>query len=265
MRFARFLQLMDGLAKYGNPVHVAFKRTFSKNGIMTIADRRTGVSVVATVKSSHMFGETWHTHDYDIPACPLRPGDTVIDIGANQGFFSCYAALRGAKVHAFEPFPDSFSRLKQNVARNGFSALVTTTQAAVSAAQGKARFFCSDYLGGGANTLVANHLESIRADATQTIEVDTISIDSILEETPEPIRLCKIDCEGAEYEILSHLSDPAKIDSFAIEFHPGAYRLHDLVDIVLRWGTHQVSFGSARNMLYAVRSPILLEFADTRR
>lgn len=33
----------------------------------------------------------------------LKRGDTVLDIGANQGIFSLYAAYHGAEVHAFEP------------------------------------------------------------------------------------------------------------------------------------------------------------------
>jgi FkbM family methyltransferase len=232
---------------------------------MTIADRRTGVKVIAAVRSSHMFGETWHTHDYDVPGCPLRPGDSVIDIGANQGFFSCYAALQGATVHAFEPFPESFERLKQNVARNGFSSSVKPLQAAVSSTSGKTRFWISDYQGGGANTIVETFLPSIRKDVRGEIDVDTVGINSVLDEFPGAIRLCKIDCEGAELEILKSLSNPSRIDSFAIEYHASAYRLRDLVDTIVNWGTHQVSFARTANMLYLVRNPLLLEYADSRR
>jgi FkbM family methyltransferase len=262
---SRFIRLLNGLEHYGNPLHVVLKRAFSKNGIMTIADRRSGLTVVASVKSSHMFGETWHTRDYDVPGCPLRRGDSVIDIGANQGFFSCYAALQGATVHAFEPSPESFGRLQQNVARNGFSSSVRLSQAAVSSSSGKTQFWCSDYLGGGANTMVATRMKMIPNEAPRAIEVDTVGIDSVLSEFSGGVRLCKIDCEGAEYDILSHLSDPAKIDSFAIEYHLGAYRLRDLVDVIVAWGTHQVSFAKASTMLYAVRNAVLLEYADSRR
>jgi hypothetical protein len=95
------------------------------------------------------------------------------------------------------------------------------------------------------------------------IEVETVSIDSVLSSIPERIRLCKIDCEGAEHEILAALSDPSRVDSFAIEFHPCAYRLRDFVAVMVNWGTHQVSFGG-QHMLYAVRNEILSEYADSQ-
>ena len=263
MLLSRFIEVLNGFVRYGNPVHIAFKRAFFRNGLMTISDRQTGVTVTAAVKSSHMFGETWYSRDYDVPGCPLRRGDSVIDIGANQGFFSCYAASKGASVYAFEPFPESFGRLQQNIERNGFSSSVTLSQAAVSSSTGKTQLWCSDYLGGGANTIVAAHLASIPEDIQNRIEVDTVSIDSVLSELRGGIRLCKIDCEGAEYDMLASLSNPSKIDSFAIEYHPGAYRLRDLVAIMVNWGTHQISFAKKSHMLYAVGNSILSEYADS--
>src|ERR1035438_5642821 len=99
MRLSRLIPVLDGFVHYGNPIYIAFKRVFAENGLMRISDRQTGVTVTAAVKSYQMFGETWYNHDYDVPGCALRPHDSVIDIGANQGFFSCYAASKGARVY----------------------------------------------------------------------------------------------------------------------------------------------------------------------
>jgi FkbM family methyltransferase len=264
LRLSRLIRALEGLVHYGNPWHVALKRAFAKTGLMTISDRQSGVTVTASVKSSHMFSSTWFSRDYDVPSCPLRAGDWVVDIGANQGFFSCYAASKGASVHAFEPTPESFGRLRANVERNGYSSSVKVFQKAVSRSTGVAHLWCSDYLGGGSNTIVENHLAAIPEEIEGKIEVDTVAIDSVLAEIPGRIRLCKIDCEGAEYEILSALSDSSRIDSLAIEFHPCAYRLRDFVAIIMNWGTHQVSFGRENHMLYAVRNEILSEYADTQ-
>jgi precorrin-6B methylase 2 len=48
------------------------------------------------------------------------PGDIVVDIGANIGTVSLYAAkLCGAeRVLSFEPFPDNYGRLCKNVEQN---------------------------------------------------------------------------------------------------------------------------------------------------
>ena len=264
MRWSRLIPVLEGFVHYANPLHIAWRRAFARNGLMTISDRETGVSVAAAVASYQIFGETWYNHDYDVPACPLRPQDSVIDIGANQGFFSCYAASKGARVWAFEPFPESCLRLRANVERNGFSSCVTIAQAAVSAAPGKATMWCTGFTGGGANTIFETFAIASGLDFKGTMQVDTVTIDAILAAIPGRIRLCKMDCEGSEYDIIRGLPDPSRIDSFAMEFHPGVYRLRDLVAIMTAWGTHQIGFSKTACVLYAVRNEILSEYADSR-
>lgn len=261
----RLSQLVNGLAHYGNPLQIAFKRKFARNGLMTISDRKTGVTVGAAVKSYRMFGETWYDHDYDAPACPLRANDTVLDIGANQGFFSCYAASKGAFVYAFEPTPLSCMRLRSNVELNGLSSRVSISQAAVSTVSGKATLRCCDYLGGGANTIAEAHAsvvsKEVGADYKETIEVETITLDAVLADIPGRVRLCKIDCEGSEFDLIRAICDPSRFDSIAMEFHPRAYPLQDLVAIMTKWSTHQISFSPSKYILYAVRNEVLFEYA----
>ena len=229
---------------------------------MWIVDRATGVKVRAAVASYHMFGETWYTRDYDVPGCPIRPADTVIDIGANQGFFSCYAASKGAFVHAFEPFAESVARLRGNIDRNGFHDLVHVSEVAVSTSDGLATLHCSPTLGGGVNSLLADHAHQFVDGGT--IEVETRTIDSILDQLDGSVRLCKLDCEGSELEILNSLSTPENIESFAIEFHTAAYSLTDLVATLLNWKSHQVTFGREGScLIYAVRSDVLSEYAGS--
>lgn len=52
----------------------------------------------------------------------LLDGMTFIDVGANQGEFSLFAAKRlpAGRVIAFEPDPEMFRRLQGNIAANGF-------------------------------------------------------------------------------------------------------------------------------------------------
>jgi len=260
---SRLVPILDGFVHYGNPLDIAFKRAFAKNGLVTILDRNTKVVVSAKVRSYQMFGETWYNHDYDVPGCPLRNDDYVIDIGANQGFYSCYAASQGARVSAFEPFPESWARLCANVERNGFAPRVKTSNVAVSAASGKATLLSSEFLGGGANTIVKDHALSVGEDFTPSLEVTTVTLDAILADIAGAIRICKMDCEGSEYNILRSFSKPSRIDSFAIEFHPGAYSVRDLVEVISSWGTHQVSFAKKGNILYAVRNEIVCQHADS--
>src|SRR3989338_49637 len=58
----------------------------------------------------------------------VRPGMTIIDIGANIGYFTVIAATRaGATGHviAFEPAPENFEMLTKTIESNGFKNVET--------------------------------------------------------------------------------------------------------------------------------------------
>ena len=47
----------------------------------------------------------------------FTPGDVLIDVGANVGTYSMFAAvMRDAKVYAFEPEAQNFALLNRNIA-----------------------------------------------------------------------------------------------------------------------------------------------------
>jgi len=230
----------------GNPAQVAWKRLFGKpSDLLTVVDRASGVRCLCTLNSHHMFSDIWYSHAYDVPGVPIRAGDVVIDIGANQGFFTCYAAFKGARVFAFEPVPELCQRLRENVDRNGFTERVTIQQCAIGASRGFVNLFVSSYLGGAQSTTVPEFVRGAGVPVIQEILVECKTLPRILEEfSLHSVRLCKLDVEGAELAILKTIShaELARIESFALEFHPEAYDLHSLLRLVLDWQTHHVSF-----------------------
>lgn len=229
---------------YRNPIHILVKRYFAKSGMMTIVDRQTGIHCNCTVTSYQMFGETWYNKDYDIPHFPIGPGDVVMDIGANQGFFTCYMASTGAKVYAFEPFENSFKTLKENVDSNQFSSDVIAKPWAIGEKNGFVELIYTDRMGGGMNTTQPEFIKNTHLEVLGKVQVPCFSLSQIIEDfNLTKIRLCKLDCEGAELEILKQIDkiDLSKIDAFVLEYHP-AYPLDDLMQLVLSWETHQVSF-----------------------
>ena len=72
----------------------------------------------------------------------VKPGMTVVDVGANLGYFTLLMAdLVGARgrVHAFEPNPLMIKRMQQSIEVNGFSDRVDVHQQALSNVAGKFR------------------------------------------------------------------------------------------------------------------------------
>jgi FkbM family methyltransferase len=50
----------------------------------------------------------------------ILPGDVVLDVGANIGIFTLFAAKQGAQVYAYEPIPPTFEVLQHNIHLHGF-------------------------------------------------------------------------------------------------------------------------------------------------
>ncbi|MFZ0820068.1 MAG: FkbM family methyltransferase [Candidatus Acidiferrales bacterium] len=212
---------------------------------MLIVDRETGIRCRTKVASYNLFVGVWYKREYAVPHIPIRRGDVVLDIGANQGFFACLAAHLGARVYAFEPDPESFERLLSNVELNGFSESVVAKPWAISDHAGSADLLVSKELGGAMSTIVPGFSEKTGMHLARTVSVPCHTLSEVFDLfSLSRVRLCKMDVEGSELAILRSLS-PAHIsttDSFAMEVHPQAYPVQELLGLLSAWGTHQISF-----------------------
>jgi FkbM family methyltransferase len=125
----------------------------------------------------------------------LRPGMTVVDVGAHVGYYTLLAArLVGdqGRVYAFEPHPDTFKVLCQNVKINRLSNVVAIPKA-VDDTIGRKRLFLA-HGSSGLHSLYARGLVS-----PYSIWVDTTTLDAFFaEEGWPPIDLIKMDIEGGE-------------------------------------------------------------------
>jgi FkbM family methyltransferase len=242
---AKVVSLLTAWRRYGNPASFWLASHLLPNRQLQLVDRRSRVRCRCTRLSTPVFAEVWHRRDYDVPRMQIKANDIVIDIGANQGFFTCYAAYHGARVYAFEPFPQSFETLRENVRINGFEKNVAARAWAIGGQNGTANLIYTDREGGVMNSINLAYCQKKNLDTRQQITVPCYTLAQVIEDMKiARIRLCKIDCEGAELDILKQVTekDLRKIDSFAIEYHPESYDLQELVGLMLNWGTHQISF-----------------------
>jgi FkbM family methyltransferase len=148
----------------------------------------------------------------------IKPGGIVIDIGANIGLFSIYAALNGAKkVYSFEPNHQAFLTLCKSIEANGLEDVIKPFNLAVSSKDNDTLLIpriSSPY-----NS--TKELSEVM-DQRDFEEVKTISLTSILANNNiENVDLLKMDCEGAEYDILYNLSSDhfSNIRSIRLEHH----------------------------------------------
>jgi FkbM family methyltransferase len=130
----------------------------------------------------------------------LKPGDILIDIGANFGLHTLYAAklLRNeGRVFAFEPVASNLNLLEKHIALNGLNESITVVSKAVSNSQETSLSF---YLPSEEMTVTASFNRT--GENLLKIEVENTRLDDYWESVNLPIKLIKIDVEGAELEVL---------------------------------------------------------------
>jgi FkbM family methyltransferase len=123
----------------------------------------------------------------------VRPGNRVLDIGANIGYYTLhFARLVGPQGHvfAFEPDPQNFALLKSNVRQNRYTN-VTLVQKAVWSCSKKIRLFRNNENRGDHRTYESSH-------PRESVEVDAIALDDFFSDDDGPIDFIKFDIQGAE-------------------------------------------------------------------
>ena len=173
--------------------------------------------------------ETCLDRDYERGAVAVQDGWTVLDIGAGAGDFAVSVARRcpHSRVHAYEPFRESFGLLLENAALNGVEN-VTPFAEAVAGERGELFLYTTTGLEG-------QHRTSPGArDPDPALRVAAVTLEDALDRTGSPVcDFVKIDCEGGEYDILFRSSEAAlaRIRHLAMEYHEGvtSYGHRDLV------------------------------------
>lgn len=74
----------------------------------------------------------------------IRQGDTIFDVGANTGQYTClfgYIVGPNGAVHAFEPLPPTFCELQRNVTRHAAGCRIFLNQCALGDSDGVMRMY----------------------------------------------------------------------------------------------------------------------------
>lgn len=168
-----------------------------------------------------------HYHCHEIPDARwvrrmLRPGDHVLDVGANVGFFTLIAAAAvgpSGRVTALEPVPGNADLLERNLRLNGVGWVDLRRVAAGDRA--------------GEILLGLDHPDSPEAGASghytrgggrDAMRVPVQAIDEVLADDAR-LRLVKVDVEGAEPLVLAGMARTLAErppDAFIVELNPAA-------------------------------------------
>ncbi|MBN1287223.1 MAG: FkbM family methyltransferase [Anaerolineae bacterium] len=243
--FDASLDLYRKTIKRIRPLHLAVHRLMT-HGVIPALERLKGFQTIPDDPFWFRLNLVTGRHEFEtvqVVERLLRPGMTVLDIGAHAGYYARRCAEwvgPGGRVFAFEPHPRTFEVLRRNVARLGN---VTPVRAAVAEREGVAELY--DYLIMSASGSLhydrdllelqkarvgdADIAPRIRTDfPVETFTVRTVKVDGYLAgQGVARVDVVKMDIEGAEMHALRGM--PATIAgspglALVMEYNPKALK-----------------------------------------
>ena len=218
-----------------------------KNGQTVLAPRR----ILPEFKES-FFEEVYFKN------LPSQLEDTynpnVLDIGANVGYFSLCTILKLNKPHiyAYEPIKGNYQLLQQNIDRAPYDGLRLYNMAVSNLPGDITLRFSEDDI-----TTSASLLSNATGTHEEVVKCTTLE-DIMRENKLRKIDLLKMDCEGAEYNILYNTTPElyAKINCIALETHAGSGEKenHDALLAFLKSAGYQTKTSNG-NFIWAYKEP----------
>ena len=143
--------------------------------------------------------------DYGLIKFRKNKISTIIDIGANVGFFSIASRFffPDSEIHAYEPNLD----LENYLAHNFSQLNIELHTQAVGNKSGSVKL---DLIGESNQT---------RVNESRSGTTEMVSLDSILRKAGGKIDLLKMDCEGSEWDILENPESLKCVDNITLEYH----------------------------------------------
>ena len=182
---------------------------------------------------------SWEDHETALFRAHLKPGDRVLDLGANVGWFAVQAIMAGAEVFAFEPVPCIAAVAERNirVATEKGPGKGTLIRAAAGAEKGTAEIVLSQKNHGDNRVIDGAAPADMQNDSRIQIAVERVD-----DHVTGSIQFLKVDTQGSEWlalrgaaKLLANSPDLAML----LEFWPYALRgcePGELLDLLFQLG-----------------------------
>ncbi len=134
----------------------------------------------------------------------FKKGDTLLDIGANVGIYSLYAAYRGHKIAAIEPDALNFALLNLNIKDNDFNEKIIAYPYSVHEKSKSSMLNIHGYYWGGTASSFDRKLDWRGRDMVSVFQQGSagITVDDFIEACNFFPNHIKIDIDGNELLVL---------------------------------------------------------------
>ena len=191
---------------------VYFKLTKKQH---VIFETKTGLNIKIRVNSTDLMALThvWMIQEYSNSGFDINDSDIVIDIGAHIGLFALFASqfCKQGKIFCFEPIKENYELLVENINSNKIKNIIPFNFA-VSKESDSVKIFINDDYSGHSMFLETNNFVIVKSKSI---------LDIFSENNIQECNFLKLDCEGAEYDIINSLPSDFlnKIKKSVIEYH----------------------------------------------
>ncbi len=220
--FNRYLRLFKHI---NNPGEYIFRKSARKKRALQFNTKPNRILFEVPESLYQVFKEIFMVDVYEIDrlVAELPPSPTVIDIGANAGFFDIQllSKISGATIYAYEPLPSNAAYIKGLMNNNAtIKKHLNFNQLAVTGLPKEGLdLYIADNM---ENQVVASVFDNFDKRNTQKINIPSITLTEIIESIGvTEIDLLKMDCEGSEYDIFYNTSASLikTIKQMVIEVH----------------------------------------------
>jgi FkbM family methyltransferase len=244
-----------------------FKKIKNKYPNINIESHKEGVIVefenlkfyIETPEEFYIVNEIFVEKDYNFLS---NSSFVVFDIGMNIGISSLFFALNKNidKIYSFEPVSTTYNQALYNLELNSkYSKKIETFNIGLGGFSRIEKVLYNSQAKGNCGIRLGLS-PSIDTDNSKEIEIEIIAVDEILPELLDKHLkqkiVFKIDCEGAEYEIIDKLSNNnllIKIDILLIEWHDKGSNTIEEILIKSNFTIISRVLGPISGMIYAFK------------
>ncbi|UQY80232.1 FkbM family methyltransferase [Candidatus Hepatincola sp. Av] len=182
-------------------------------------------------------------HSYTGSNYEFKEGDIVLDVGANIGMYSIKLLQHFpfVKIYAFEPILENFELLCENIRLNNLEKnIIPINKAICSHNNGVYMKYLPFFpAGSSSNNLLIerrNSLQYYSVLSEKPIFVESTTLDAFLQEhNIDKVKLIKMDCEGAEKEIIYNTKVLPKFEYFVVELHFSKTENNEIIDYLKKF------------------------------
>ncbi len=185
----------------------------------------------------YIYKEIFVDKCYDYPALPVKD-PVIMDIGGNIGLFSLRMKqlYPDAEIFSFEPFQSNFEQLTSTVEVSKLKN-VSAFPFGIGGTTRKERLYIHK------NNVSGHSILQSETNSDVYTDIELVSIREIFKKLKiTKCHLLKMDCEGAEYEIIKNIDRElaASIEKIVFEATPSLYDLNELLGHLKNVGFNMV-------------------------